>query len=171
VRFDGVPAPLFYAQAGQINVQVPYTVQGEAATVIEVLYQGVSVNTTSVAVTASAPGIFSTAINHDGSYNSAPNPAASGMYLTIYATGEGLTNGPNVAGQPAAAPYPQPDLPVTVTLDGVPAQVLWAGSAPGLVGLLQVNLVVPGPYFPSGEAPLQLTVGAAASPVIAIWVQ
>jgi uncharacterized protein (TIGR03437 family) len=60
---------------------------------------------------------------------------------------------------------------VTVTLDGVTAQVIWAGSAPGLVGVLQVNLLVPGPYFPSGAAPLQLTVGAAASPTIAVWLQ
>ena len=40
VRFDGVPAPLFYAQFGQINVQVPYTVAGNTTTHVQALYQG-----------------------------------------------------------------------------------------------------------------------------------
>ena len=171
VRFDGVPAPLFYAQANQINAQAPYTVAGETVTQIEVLYQGVSVNTTSVAVAPAAPGVFSTAVNQDGTYNSPSNPAPRGTFLTVYATGQGLTNGPNISGQPAAAPYPQPNLPVTVTVGGVTVQVAWAGSAPGLVGLLQVNLRVPGGYVPSGAVPLELTVGTTVSPDITIWVQ
>jgi uncharacterized protein (TIGR03437 family) len=171
VLFDGVPAPLFYTQANQVNAQVPYTVAGNATANVAVVYQGAAVNTVSVAVASSAPGIFPTAINQDGTYNSTANPAASGAYLTIFSTGEGLTNGANISGQPATAPYAQPDLPLTATLAGVAAQVVWAGSAPGLVGLLQVNLLVPGPYLPSGAAPLQLVVGTVASPVTTIWVQ
>jgi uncharacterized protein (TIGR03437 family) len=136
-----------------------------------VLYQGVMVNQVSVAVATSAPGVFAPAINYDGTYNSPSNPASSGQYLTIFATGEGLTDGPNISGQPAAAPYPEPDLPVTVAVSGVMAQVLWAGSAPGQVGLLQVNLLVPGPDLPSGPATLQLTVGTAVSPAMTVWVQ
>jgi uncharacterized protein (TIGR03437 family) len=171
VRFDGVPAPLFYAQTNQINAQVPYTVGGNSLTHIEVLYQGQSVSTVDVAVVPAAPGIFSTVINQDGSYNSESNPAPRGTFLTFYGTGEGLTNGPNLAGQPAAAPYPQPDLPVTVTVGGMTAQVAWAGSAPELVGLLQVNLRVPGGFVPSGAVPLELVVGTAVSPDLAIWVK
>jgi uncharacterized protein (TIGR03437 family) len=170
VLFDGVPAPLFYAQANQINAQVPYSVAGNAATNIAVLYQGVSVNTTSVAVASSAPGVFSSALNQDGTYNSTANPASSGAYLTIFATGEGL-NGTNISGEAAAAPYAHPNLPVTATVSGVTAQIVWAGSAPGLVGLLQVNLLIPGPYLPSGAATLQLTVGTAMSPIMTIWLQ
>ena len=171
VLFDAVPAPMFYAQSSQINVQVPYTVAGQAATNIEVMYRGVPVNTTSAAIASSAPGVFPPAINQDGTYNSPSNPAASGSYLTIYATGAGLTNGTNIAGQSAAAPYSPPKLPVTATLGGVGTQIVWYGAAPGLVGLLQVNLIVPGPYLPSGTASLQLTIGTAMSPAITVWVQ
>jgi uncharacterized protein (TIGR03437 family) len=171
VRFDGLPAPLFYVQANQINVQVPYTVALNTLTEIEVFYQGVSVNTASVPVVASAPGIFSVAVNQDGTYNSATNPAPRGTYLTFFATGEGLTNGPNISGQPAAAPYPQPDLPVTVTVSGMTSQVAWYGSAPGLVGLLQVNMLVPGGFVPSGAVPLALTVGTSVSPDLTVWVE
>jgi uncharacterized protein (TIGR03437 family) len=171
VFFDGVAAPLSYAQANQINAQAPYGVAGNASTNIQVVYQNANVNSTSVAVAAAAPGVFPSTINQDGTYNSASNPAFSGSYLTIYATGEGLTTGANIAGRPAAAPYPQPQQPVTVTISGVAAQIVWAGSAPGLVGLLQVNLIVPGPYLPSGAAPLELTIGSAAAPLMTVWVQ
>ena len=171
VLFDGVPAPLFYAQASQINAQVPYTVAGNAQTHIEVVYQGQSVNTADVAVVAAAPGIFSTTVNQDGTYNSATNPARPGTYLTFYATGQGLTTGANISGLPSAAPYPQPILPVTVTVGGAAAKVVWAGSAPELVGLLQVNLLVPSGVLPSGAVSLELTVGTAVSPDLTIWVQ
>ncbi len=171
VFFDGVPAPMFYAQSSQINVQAPYTISGQAITNIVVMYLGMPVNTTSAAVASSAPGVFSPAINQDGTYNSPSNPASSGSNLTINATGAGLTNGTNIAGQAAAAPYPQPDLPVTATLGGVGTKIVWFGCAPGLVGLLQVNLIVPGPYLPSGTAPLQLTIGTAVSPAMTVWVQ
>jgi uncharacterized protein (TIGR03437 family) len=171
VLFDGVAAPLFYTQASQINAQVPYGVAGNASTNIQVIYQDGPVNSTTVAVASAAPGVFPSAINQDGSYNSSSNPAFSGSYLTIYATGGGLTTGANIAGQAAAAPYPPPQLAVAVTIGGVPAQIMWTGSAPGLVGLLQVNLIVPGPYLPSGAAPLELTVGSAAAPLMTVWVQ
>jgi len=91
--------------------------------------------------------------------------------MTIYATGAGLTSGDNLTGQPAAAPYSPPNQTVTATISGIAAQIAWAGSAPGLVGLLQVNLIVPGPYLPSGATGLELAVGASVSPAIAIWVQ
>jgi uncharacterized protein (TIGR03437 family) len=171
VLFDDTPAPLFYAQAGQINAQVPFTVAAQATTNIQVVYQGAVVNTVSSVVAPAVPGVFPTAVNQDGSYNSSSDPAATGSYVTIFATGSGLSQAGDVPGQPAAAPYGSPVLPVSVSVAGIAAQVAWAGSAPGLVGLLQVNLVVPGPYLPSGATPLQLVVGTTAAPLITVWVQ
>src|ERR1035441_957801 len=84
----------------------PYT------TLFRSIYQDVPINTVSVAVAPSAPGVFSTAVNQDGTVNSTANPASAGSYLTIYATGEGLTNGANISGQAAGAPYPQPQLQI-----------------------------------------------------------
>jgi len=70
VSFDGVPAPLFYAQASQINAQVPYTIAGESVTQVEVFYQGQLAGTLSLPVVASAPALFAAALNQDGSLNS-----------------------------------------------------------------------------------------------------
>lgn len=171
VRFDGVLAPLLYAQASQINAQVPYTVSGNGTTHMEVFYQAKSVGTLDLTVTATVPAIFSTIAQQDGTYNSATNPTPHGTFLTFYATGDGIEYGPDLAGLPAAVPYPFPVLPVTVTLAGMTAEVTYAGSAPGLVGILQVNARVPGIFVPSGAVPLILTVGTVQAPAVTVWVQ
>jgi uncharacterized protein (TIGR03437 family) len=171
VLFDGLPAPLLYAQASQINAQVPYTVSGNSSTHMEVFYQAQSVGTLDLMVTANVPAVFSTIVQQDGTYNSAANPAPHGMFLTLYATGDGIEYGPDLAGLPAAVPYPFPVLPVTVTLAGMAAEVTYAGSAPGLVGILQVNALVPGSFVPSGAVPLVLTVGTVQAPAVTVWVQ
>jgi uncharacterized protein (TIGR03437 family) len=171
IRFDGVPAPLFYAQAGQINAQVPYTVAGANSTHVEVFYQQHSMGTLDLAVAPAAPALLPVVVNQDGSFNGAANPAPRGTVVTLYGTGEGLTSGPNIAGKPAAAPYPTPAAPVCLSVAGVSAQLLYAGSAPGFAGLLQVNAVVPGGFVPSGPVPVTLTVGTATSPVLTVWVR
>jgi uncharacterized protein (TIGR03437 family) len=171
VRFDGVPAPVFYAQFGQINVQVPYTVAGNAVTHVQAFYQGISAGSLDLVVVAAAPALFPVVVNQDGSSNSALNPTALGSILTFYATGEGLTNGPNLSGQAAVAPYPSPVLPVTLTVAGFPAQILYAGSAPGAVGLLQVNARVPAGFIPTGPVAAELTVGTAVAPDLTIWLK
>ncbi len=171
VRFDGVPAPLFYAQAGQVNAQVPYTVAGAPSTHVELFYRNQPAGSLDVAVAPAAPGLFPAVGNQDGSTNSRSAPASRGTVVTLYATGDGLTNGANIAGLPAAPPYARPAAPVTLSIGGVNAQLLYAGSAPGLVGLLQLNAVVPGGFISPGQAVVTLTVGSVTSPVLSIWVQ
>jgi uncharacterized protein (TIGR03437 family) len=170
VHFDGVAAPIFYAQAGQVNAQAPYTIAGQASTHLEVFYQGQAAGEADVSVAAAAPAVFPTVLNADGSLNGASNPAIQGSILTFFATGEGLTNGANVTGQPASAPYPQPVLPVSIAIGGAAATVLYAGEAPGLVGMLQVNAVVPAGTA-SGGVNAVLTVGNTASPAVSLWVR
>jgi uncharacterized protein (TIGR03437 family) len=171
VRFDGVPAPVFYAQYGQINVQVPYTVAGNGVTHVQALYQGSPSGSLDLVVVSAAPAVFPVVVNQDGFPNSQTDPTALGSILTFYATGEGLTNGPNVSGQAAAAPYPSPLLPVTLTVAGFAAQILYAGSAPGAVGLLQVNARVPAGFIPTGPVVAELAVGTAVAPDLTIWLK
>ena len=54
-----------------------------------------------------------------------------------------------------------------VTIGGQSAIVSFAGLAPGLAGVYQVNLVVP-VNIPSGEQDLVVTLGNAASPVVRV---
>jgi uncharacterized protein (TIGR03437 family) len=163
VHFDGVPAPLLYTQSGQLNAQVPYSLTG-ASTHVEVLGQGITVASTDLIVAPAAPALFPSTFTES-------NPAQRGSIAIFYATGEGLTDGPNIAGQAAAPPYPQPAQAVTLTVAGVPAQLLYAGSAPGTAGVLQLNAIIPGGFIPPGPAIVRLTVGNTTSPALAIWLQ
>lgn len=174
VLFDGIPAPLAYVSALQINLVVPYEIAGRPTTQVTVRSQGVSSNTITFNVQNSVPGIFTvpntagqvSAQNQDGSVNSATAPAARGDVVVFYATGEGLTTPPGVTGRinPANS-LPRPVLPVTVRIGGVNAEVLYAGAAPTYVsGLMQINVRVPSTVtIPSGQtvvnAPVELNIG------------
>ena len=171
VLFNGTPAPLYYAQDSQINAQAPYEISGASTVVVEVFFQGESRGNATVAVAPSAPGIFTVsagtglavALNQDGSLNSPVAPAHQASIVTLYATGEGLTNPASADGEPAAAPYPAPAMPVTLAIGGYPAQILFAGEAPGYAGLLQINARLPGGFAPTGNVPVVLSIASASS--------
>jgi uncharacterized protein (TIGR03437 family) len=169
VRFDGTAAPILYAQAGQVNVQAPYAIAGLRTSHVEAFYQGKAAGAVDISVTDAAPALFPLAFNQDGSPNSESAPAPRGTIVTLFGTGEGLTDGPNLPGQAAAAPYPRPKLPVKLTIGGIPAEILYAGSAPGLAGTLQVNARVPGAFLAPGAATVELQVGSNVSPALTIW--
>jgi len=121
---------------------------------------------------ASVPGIFTAdgtglgsgaVLNADSTLNSPSNPAVQGTTIQIFATGEGLTNPPGKTGSVATDQH-QPLLPVGVKIGGVPAQVVYQGSAPmEIEGLLQINAIVPNRITPGSAVPILLTVGQAQS--------
>jgi len=170
VLFDGFPAPLFYTQDSQVTAQVPYEIAGDRRVDVEVFFQGVSRGKIALPVADAAPGIFTTGsgsgpaviINQDGSLNSPANPAASGSVITLFATGEGLGQPAGIDGKPATAPLPKPILPVTLNVGASPAEILFAGAAPGYAGLMQINARLPGKAAP-GTPSVLLRLGTAAS--------
>jgi len=122
----------------------------------------------------SAPGIFTAngsgagqaaAINAiDGTPNSATNPARTGAYISLFATGGGQTTPDGVDGKLATLPLPIPKLPVTATVGGISALVQYAGSVPtGVAGLMQVNVLIPREVQPGGYVPVVVQVGSASS--------
>jgi len=171
VSFEGTAAPVFYAQKAQVNAQVPYALAGSDQARVEVKYLGKVVGAAKVAVTPSAPALLRIATNADGTVNAEGAPAQRLTWMTFLATGEGLTDGSNVDGQPGLAPYARPLLPLALTIAGVKAEILFAGRAPGLVGVMQINAIVPGGFVPPGEAAVELTVGTAKSPAIPVWLK
>ena len=171
--FDGIPAPLVYAQASQVAAVVPYAVAGRTRVSFQVEYLGVRSNAVNLDLAAAAPGIFTlnssgrgpgAIVNQDGTVNSAANPARVGSTVAIFATGEGQTEPAGVDGKLAVEPLPRPRLPVSVLVAGAPAQVLYAGAAPGLVaGVLQINAVIPSGVAAGNAVPVMVTIGGAAS--------
>ena len=178
--FGGLPAPLFFVQGGQINAQVPYGLAGRGLIDVVVVVDGVATNMRQVRVQEAAPGLFAfgdgsnraIVVNSNGLINSPSNPARRGDFVTLYATGAGLTDGPNLEGEPAPSnPLALTRLPVRVRFGGVEQTPFFAGLAPNFAGLTQINIFVPD-NTPTGAAvPLTLFVGsfaAGAQPTIAI---
>src|SRR5205807_860970 len=97
-------------------------------------------------------------------------PAATanqGAYATMYVTGTGELNQALPSGLPvpsgtAVASLPHPLLPLNVTVGGVPALIQFAGAIPGVVGLTQVNFVVPATVA-AGVQPVVITAGGSPS--------
>jgi len=154
-----------------VNAQVPYSSAPGNVVNVEVRYAGNAAGILPLTVVDAAPALFPVVENQDGSINSQTRPASRNSVITLYATGSGMTNGRNISGEPAAAPYASPLLPVTLTIAGVPAEILFAGSAPGLLGILQVNARTPGAFVPAGPASVQLAVGTALAPPLTIWLE
>ena len=170
VTFNGYPAPMLYASAGQINAIVPFELAGASNASVEVVFASARSNSLTLPVVASAPGIFSADASGQGpgamldlSYHpvSASNPVSGGQYIQIFATGQGQTSPGGVDGliEPSTGPWPVPLLNATVTIGGVTADTNYVGDAPGLVaGALQINALIPD-GLPSGPATLVVSFG------------
>ncbi len=132
-----------------------------------------------------APGLYSysgnvLAFNQDGTLNTGPitnngvvvtpaNAAAAGSVVVIYMTGLGQTDPPGQDGvRYGSLVLAETVAPVTATIGGQAATVIYAGSAPGqIAGVMQVELVVP-TGAGTGEVPVVVTAGGVASQSLSI---
>jgi uncharacterized protein (TIGR03437 family) len=173
ILFDGVPAPLVYVSAAQCSAVVPYFGAANATTHVQVEYKGVRSDPFPVQIRATAPGIFTanasgtgqgSVLNQDNKANSAANPAARDSVVSIWATGEGLTDPPGVDGRLAVEVLPKPMAEVSVDIGGLPATVQYAGAAPGFMpGVLQINAQIPANVQAGSGVPVHITIGGVPS--------
>ena len=169
VRIEGLPAAMFYAGPGQINVEAPRSLTPKEDVLVEVLQGGSPAVLAAARVEARAayPALFTLGqgvgqalvVNEDGSLNSEDRPAARGSIVTLFATGDGETEPLGIDGVPSGNPPPRSLQTVQVQVGAALGQVLFAGRAPGFVGLFQVNVQLPGVFTPPGVRPLTLSVG------------
>jgi uncharacterized protein (TIGR03437 family) len=159
---NGVEAPLFYVASEQINFEVPPQLAGMSQASFSVTVGGVSSAVQTVSLAPYSPGLFS--VNAQGSGQGAilnaanqivdaSHPAMAGStVIEIFATGlgDGTTTG--------------------VTIGGVAANVTFSGPAPGLMGVNQVNALVPA-NAPAGNAvPVVVSIGGLSSNTVTIAV-
>lgn len=160
VTFNGNPAPILYARSDVVSAVVPLSI-AQANVRVQVRYQGVLTAQNSVPVYAAVPGIYTldstgigqAAVRHwpDYSVNGPSNPADRGSTIMVYMTSGGPTSPPGEAGAIVSG-IEELQLPVRTEIGGVPAEVGFAGSAPGLIkGALQVNIQIP-EEAPTGDA-------------------
>lgn len=174
VLANGEPAPVLGVAAiggrAQINFQAPLRAGNAATATLVVHRNGVASEPVRVPVLAAQPGVFTldgtnALIVHHGDNNLAgrERPLRRGEVAYLYATGLGAVTSPPKDGAPA----PRDSLsrvlaPVAITLGGVACEVLFAGLAPALAGVYQVNFRVAA-AVPSGDQALMITVGEARS--------
>ena len=162
VVIGAVSAPLYYVSPGQLNVQIPYETPVNRPVILTVINNGLTATTT-FTVASAAPGLFTDA-------NGAIVPVATvarGGVLTVYLTGTGAVSPPIATGAAPAAGTPVTQLPApvqltTVSIGGVPAPVLFDGIPTALVGVTQINLLVP-TTAPLGTQPVVVITGGIAS--------
>ena len=186
VSVNGLPAPIFYATSGQLGIQIPTEVTGATAT-IQITTAGQASASRSIAIDASAPGIFTT--NSQGSgqgvivnaqtgilaaaagsvSGATTQPARPGDDVTIFATGLGQTTpavptGARPTGLTRTAATP------SVTIDGQPAEVTFSGLSSCCVGLNQINVKVPTAARSGNSVPVVLTINGKQSNMVTMAV-
>jgi uncharacterized protein (TIGR03437 family) len=185
VTIGGQSAAMIYVSANQLTVQVPYSVTIGAGKIVSVNNNGVAEPfAPGVTTTATAPGLFLdsgvvgqcaalsvSAATGAYSVNSSTNAALVGDTIVFYLTGEGIydmaaaaTTGyivpVNLSPLVQLSPLP------TVTIGGVAATVSYAGVVPGgLLGLLQINAIVPSGSTTGVAVPVSITIGAGSTQV------
>jgi uncharacterized protein (TIGR03437 family) len=163
VMVGGRPAHILLVTPSQLTVQLPDDAPTAASpltvTVDNVQSQAVTINLDAFAPaflsadgSGTGAGLFMTSA---GAALGATTLAQPGDTLTGYAVGLGATNpGPPTSANPTSSA-------VSVSIGGVPATTVFAGSMPGMPGIYQVTFKVPAGV--QGTLPVVLSVGGQSS--------
>jgi uncharacterized protein (TIGR03437 family) len=141
-----------------LSVQSPY---GSAQAAIQVAATAPAILLVSNNVSAASPA-YGLVANQDGSTNAPTNPGQRGQMLTIYCTGLGAVDGATPANAQTG---------VSVILNGVEADPVFAGLTPAFIGLYQVDLAVPVATPPGIDVPLLLRQPGGDSNTVFVAIQ
>jgi uncharacterized protein (TIGR03437 family) len=174
VMLGSVAAPLFYVSSGQINFQMPdwggsggipplvvSNAGGASDPYSFGYYEGASA-LGSFTLDASGCGqgaVLNVGSNGTVSANSASNSISPGGYVSVFGTGVDVRAPADGAPTPMSPLFTTPDATESTfdfgTSNGNVA--LWAGLAPGLIGVAQINLQVPSTTREGCAVPVQFT--------------
>jgi uncharacterized protein (TIGR03437 family) len=160
VSVDGQATTAWSGSATQINFLVPASVAGRQRSNVQIACGAYTSQPFSLPISVSSPAIFTTTqtgagqaviVNQDSTLTP---PSPVGSTVTLYGTGFGVLSSSGEDGLRHTL------LPVTASIGGEPATVIYAGEAPGFThGLQQINILLP-VDSPKGDAlPLRLSVG------------
>jgi len=189
VRVGNRLAPLNFVSPTQINALVPYEVAGTSAEVFVVAGEFSESAHVPLSLGTSAPRVFGLGGSQGaitvantfivaapaGRFNiggQSSRPANRGEALSIFCTGLGrLNNAPATGVASPSSPLATTVDPVSVTIGGRAANVLFSGLTPGLVGLYQINAQVPTDVVPGDSVPVVVRVGGGTSNTVTVAVQ
>jgi uncharacterized protein (TIGR03437 family) len=142
VSVSGIRAPLISVSGAGVSFETPTELPKGPASV-SISAHGMTTHTLAIEVRPFNPGIFALT-RADGTWLDARNPAKAGDVLVIWATGLGPGSFGDVSGHAAPLDRLTPlSNQVSALVNGSPADVVWAGLAPGFVGLDQMIVRMP----------------------------
>jgi uncharacterized protein (TIGR03437 family) len=164
VLFDSNPAKVIYLTPTQLAATVPVTAGIGGVTTLQIqTSHDVFSAPVQLPIAPAAPGLFTgdasgsgqaAGVNQDNTVNGSANPAPAGSIVAFYGTGGGALT---------SDALPRVALPVSATIGGLNAQVLYAGVAPGEPdGVIQINAQVPAGLAP-GASQVLVNIGGASS--------
>jgi uncharacterized protein (TIGR03437 family) len=172
VTLGGHAGRILYVSPGQVDALLPFGSPTGPQMLTLSNTNGTSAPV-SLNVAAAAPALYNFAFENVGfSEVSQSNPASGGDLVVFYMTGMGQTTPALVTGQtvPLGPPY-YDTVPVTVTIGGVNASVVYSIAAPPYVaGLYQMAVTVPVGLLP-GNQPVVATSGGVQSNTVTIATQ
>lgn len=170
----GTAMPVLHSNDSQVTAAATAAVPASGTYLLYFGWQGLQlIHPETVRVQAATPGVFTAsgakdgqanALYEDGTRNTAENPAAAGTVVQLFATGLGALSGNPALGEFfGAASRVATANAVRVTMDGVEAEVLFAGGAPGMVGgMYRIDVVVP-EGLEAGAKKVVVSVGEVSS--------
>ncbi len=189
VVIAGEPAPLFYTSTGQVNAAVPFDVTPDTSQQVLVTRDTTISVPVEVDMASAQPAVFlnpqtsaptqgtifavrKTSTGQSTFLAGPSSPATAGDTLVIYCAGLGGVNqtiAPGAAspGAPAAKTNDQPQ----VTIGNQSAALAFSGLTPGLVGVYQINAVVPAGVSPGDQVPVVINISGQTSPAVTIAVK
>ena len=179
VQVAGRPAPLFYLDSTQANLQIP--VETPADTLVQSLVRVGQryLPAETFFSSAAQPGLFplsqnrAVVVNQNGTVNTPLNPERRGRVIVAYLTGIGATLPASATGRgaPASEPYARAALRASATVGGADAEIVFLGMTPGYVGLTQANLRIGDGAATGPNVPIVIEVGGYRSPEMWIAVE
>jgi uncharacterized protein (TIGR03437 family) len=160
---NGVAAPLWFVSPNQINLQIPYET-GAGPAVLGVTNNG-NVAAYTFTVTPTAPGIFASQGSMVPDISGAP-----GQTIVGFVTGDGdmtptLATGATASAYATLAQLPHSRQPLTMTIGGESANIVFNGIVNGLIGVTQVNFTIPADLPPGPQAVVVTVGGVSSAPV------
>ncbi len=164
VTVNDRPAPIYVVSPGQISAIVPFGTTENIAS-IKVVNNQTASNIVTTFVNTTAPGAFTVppggigsaaALHADFTLVSAAKPAQIGETILLFVTGLGAVSPAVADGTPGPSnPLSGATSAINIYIGGVKATTSFIGLAPQLVGLYQINVVVP-TGVTSGKAALDI---------------
>jgi uncharacterized protein (TIGR03437 family) len=179
VRIGGTRAPVLSVSAEEVRAIVPQgTPTGATEFLITRDSTGQILGATEFSVSRIAPALLTVsadgngqviAKNPDGTDNDAINRTGRSQTLSLFATGFGVTPGapPDGVAPAEKVRFSGQQLRVLLATDFVPdANIEYAGLAPGMVGVIQIDVKVPDRVPPEQNVPVILVLGSTPSNIV-----